>query len=86
MSAADIDQFTSILGSYGINAGTAGPARNANPLRNIFARMDFAPSVNTRLVLRHNYGRAEDDILARDQSLIRLTSNSHAFTSVKGTS
>ena len=86
VAAADIDRFTSILGGYGIDAGSAGPARNANPLRNIFARIDFAPSVNTRLVLRHNYGRAEDDILARDASLIRLTSNSHAFTSVKGSS
>ena len=46
--------------------------------------MDFAPSLNTRLVLRHNYGRAEDDVLTREASLIRLTSNSHAFTSVKG--
>jgi hypothetical protein len=80
----DVDRFTSILNGYGIDAGSAGPARNANPLRNIFARVDFAPSVNNRLVLRHNYGRAEDDILARDASLIRLTSNSHAFTSVKG--
>jgi hypothetical protein len=83
-ASADIDRFTSLLGGYGIDAGSAGPASNANPLRNIFARIDFAPSVNTRLVVRHNYGRAEDDVLARDASLIRLTSNSHAFTSVKG--
>ena len=83
-SSTDIDRFTTILGGYGIDAGSAGPARNANPLRNIFARFDVAPSVNTRLVVRHNYGRAEDDILARDASLIRLTSNAHAFTSVKG--
>ena len=81
---ADIDRFSALLAGYGIDAGSAGPARNANPLRNIFARVDIAPSVNTRLVLRHNYGRAEDDVLARDQSLIRLTSNSHSFTSVKG--
>jgi hypothetical protein len=84
VAEGDVDRFTSILNGYGIDAGSAGPARNANPLRNIFARVDFAPSVNNRLVLRHNYGRAEDDILARDASLIRLTSNSHAFTSVKG--
>ena len=83
-ASADVDRFTSLLGGYGIAAGSAGPASNANPLRNIFARIDFAPSVNTRLVVRHNYGRAEDDVLARDASLIRLTSNSHAFTSVKG--
>ncbi|HUQ83957.1 MAG TPA: carboxypeptidase regulatory-like domain-containing protein [Gemmatimonadaceae bacterium] len=83
-AGADIGRFQSVLGAYGIDAGSAGPARNANPLRNIFARLDVSPSVNNRLVLRHNYGRAEDDVLARDQSLIRLTSNSHAFTSVKG--
>jgi hypothetical protein len=85
-ASADIDRFSTILDGYGIAAGSAGPARNANPLRNIFVRLDFAPSVNNRLVLRHNYGRAEDDVLARDQSLIRLTSNSHAFTSVKESS
>jgi hypothetical protein len=84
VASGDVDRFTSLLGGYGIAAGSAGPARNANPLRNIFARIDVAPSVNTRLVVRHNYGRAEDDVLTRDASLIRLTSNSHAFTSVKG--
>ena len=83
VSSAEIDRFTTLLGGYGIDAGSAGPARNANPLRNIFARLDVAPSVNSRLVLRYNYGRAEDDVLARDPTLIRLTSNAHAFTSVK---
>jgi hypothetical protein len=83
-ASSDIDRFRSLLDGYGIQAGSAGPANNANPLRNIFARLDLAPSVNNRLVLRHNYGRAEDDVLARDPTLIRLTSNAHAFTSVKG--
>jgi len=83
VSSAEIDRFRTLLGGYGIDAGSAGPARNANPLRNIFARFDIAPSVNNRLVLRYNYGRAEDDVLARDPTLIRLTSNAHAFTSVK---
>ena len=84
VATTDIDRFTALLSGYGIEAGSAGPGRNANPLRNIFARLDMAPGINNRLVLRHNYGRAEDDVLARDLSLIRLTSNSHAFTSVKG--
>ncbi|HEX6048229.1 MAG TPA: carboxypeptidase regulatory-like domain-containing protein, partial [Gemmatimonadaceae bacterium] len=83
-TADEIDGFRTALAGFGIDAGSAGPARNANPLRNIFARLDVAPSVNTRLVLRHNYGRAEDDVLERDPTLIRLTSNAHAFTSVKG--
>lgn len=83
-ASADIDRFRSLLGGYGINAGSAGPARNANPLQNIFARVDIAPSVNNRLVLRHNFGRADDDVLARDPTLIRLTSNAHEFSSVKG--
>jgi hypothetical protein len=83
-SSADIDRFRSLLGGYGIDAGSAGPVSNANPLRNIFARLDFAPSINNRLVLRHNYGRAEDEVLERDPTLIRLTSNGHEFTSVKG--
>ena len=84
-ATADVDRFRTLLGGYGISAGSAGPARNSNPLRNIFARVDIAPSVNNRLVLRHNYGRAEDDVLQRDPTLIRLTSNAHEFTSVKGT-
>jgi hypothetical protein len=83
-SSADIERFQALLAGYGIDAGSAGPARNANPLRNIFARLDVAPTVNNRLVLRYNYGRAEDDVLARDPTLLRLTSNAHAFTSVKG--
>jgi hypothetical protein len=83
VSSAEIDRFSTLLAGYGIDAGSAGPAQNANPLRNIFGRLDIAPSVNNRLVLRYNYGRAEDDVLDRDPTLIRLTSNSHSFTSVK---
>jgi hypothetical protein len=82
-TSADIDRFRTLLSGYGIDAGSAGPKSNANPLRNIFARVDIAPSVNNRLVLRHNYGRAEDDVLQRDATLIRLTSNAHEFTSSK---
>jgi hypothetical protein len=83
VSSAEIDRFHTLLAGYGIDAGSAGPAQNANPLRNIFGRLDIAPSINNRLVLRYNYGRAEDDVLERDPTLIRLTSNSHSFTSVK---
>jgi hypothetical protein len=85
-SGEEVDRFQTALSAFGIDGGSAGPARNANPLRNIFARLDVAPSINTRLVLRHNYGRAEDDVLERDPTLIRLTSNAHAFRSVKGSS
>jgi hypothetical protein len=84
VSTADVDRFRTLLAGYGIDAGSAGPARNSNPLQNIFTRVDVAPSVNNRLVLRYNYGHAEDEVLARDPTLIRLTSNAHAFTSVKG--
>ena len=84
VATADIDRFRTLLGGYGIDAGSAGPARNSNPLQNIFTRVDIAPSVNNRLVLRYNYGHAEDEVLARDPTLIRLTSNAHAFTSLKG--
>jgi hypothetical protein len=84
IATADVDRFRTLLSGYGIDAGSAGPARNSNPLQNIFARVDVAPSVNNRLVLRYNYGHAEDEVLARDPTLIRLTSNAHEFTSQKG--
>jgi len=83
-SPADIERFQTVLAGYGIDAGSAGPAQNANPLRNIFGRLDIAPSINNRLVLRYNYGRAEDDVLTRDPTLLRLTSNAHSFRSTKG--
>lgn len=84
VASSVVDRFRSLVSGYGFDAGSAGPARNANPLSNIFVRFDILPGINNRLVLRHNYGHAEDDVLARDPTLIRLTSNRHAFTSVKG--
>ena len=67
ISAADIDRFTRLLQAYGLEAGSPGPVSNGNPLANLFARLDVAiPAWNGRLVLRHSYGRADQDQFSRD--------------------
>jgi hypothetical protein len=53
-------RFESILGQLGLGGGTAGPVTAGNPLSNIFVRVDVAlPGINSRLVLRENYGRTD---------------------------
>ncbi len=67
VSIADIDRFTRVLQAYGLEAGSAGPVSNGNPLANLFARLDVAiPRWNGRLVVRHSYGRADEDQFSRD--------------------
>jgi outer membrane receptor protein involved in Fe transport len=84
VAQADVERFISILNRYGLSAGTAGPVSNQNPLSNIFGRVDVANLPwNSRLVLRYNYGRAEDDIFSRSVATFPLTSNAYFFESVK---
>lgn len=84
VTPAQINEFIDILNSYGITPGTAEQVNNENPLTNAFGRLDLQlPELRSRMVLRHNYGRAEDDIFSRTSSLFRLGSNGYFFESTK---
>ena len=84
VTQAQVDEFRQILAGYGIEAGDEGQVNNDNPLRNVFGRLDLQlPEINSRMVLRHNYGRAEDDNFFRTSSLYSLTSNAYFFESTK---
>jgi len=82
ISAAQLDSFTTILKGYGIEPGSAGQVNNTNPLGNFFGRLDLQlPELNSRMVLRHNYVRAEDDNFSRSSSVFSLSSNGYFFES-----
>ncbi|MEJ7811237.1 MAG: TonB-dependent receptor [Gemmatimonadaceae bacterium] len=88
VAEASVTQFTQLLGGYNLPAGSSGAIENENPLQNMFARLDFALPWNSRLVLRHNYGYATDDVFSRDAAgttnpVFRLSSNGYFFQSTK---
>jgi hypothetical protein len=84
VSQADADRFENILrDQYGIEPGGAGAVINENPLSNIFGRLDVQLSDQHRLVLRHNYGHAEDDNFFRDDDEFNFTSAGYFFKSDK---
>jgi hypothetical protein len=80
-------RFVSLLGRDNLPTGSAGPVTNENPLRNVFGRVDIQLPWNTSLVLRHNYGRAEDDVFSRGSAGTNidfpLSSNAYFFESTK---
>ncbi len=81
-----VNRFTTLLARDNIPAGSAGPITNENPLTNVFGRIDFQLPWNTSLVLRHNYGRAEDDVFSRGSTSpydFPLSSNGYFFESSK---
>lgn len=81
-----VTRFTSLLERDNIAAGSAGPITNENPLTNIFGRIDVQLPWNTSMVLRHNYGRAEDDVFSRGSTSpydFPLSSNGYFFESSK---
>jgi hypothetical protein len=83
-SEADINRFSQLLEGYGINPGIASAVNNTNPLTNLFARIDIQlPKWNSRLVLRDNYGRAEDQVFSRSAGTFSYSSNAYNFTSEK---
>ena len=93
-SAAPIDsatlvRVTNILDTlYGVQPGTASFVENENPLTNFFGRLDFQLPWSSRLVVRHNYGAADNDVFSRDLAgtnnpLYRLTSNGYVNFSRK---
>lgn len=82
----EIDAFNAALAGYGLPGSTGGSRVNENPLGNLFARLDFQGlPMNSTLVLRHNYGKAEDDNFSRSftSSTFPLLNNGYAFTSTK---
>ncbi|GJG85540.1 hypothetical protein tb265_07210 [Gemmatimonadetes bacterium T265] len=83
---SDVTRFTQLLKTYGINAGSAGAVTNNNPLAGLFSRLDFnLPGLASRLVVRNNYQRGDNDVFARSTALanptIALSSNSYTFRS-----
>lgn len=84
LTSSVVDAFRTALAKYGFaDLGSAGLVNNTNPLTNIFGRLDFNLPGNTQLVLRHNYGKAQDDNFSRSPFSFRLGNNGYAFTSNK---
>ena len=85
LTQQQVDSFTTAVGNIpGLNnTGNFGRVTNNNPLTNIFARVDVNLPFNTQLVLRHNYGHAEDDVFSRSTGSFKLSNNAYYFNSVK---
>lgn len=84
---ADIDRFNAIASSYGLPTSSGAARTNENPLTNLFVRFDIQGlPFNSSLVLRHNYGKAEDDNFSRSftGTTFPLLTNGYAFKSDKG--
>lgn len=83
---AEIDSYNTVLSGLGLPTSSGGSRLNENPLQNIFLRFDIhGLPLNSSLVLRHNYGSAEDDNFSRSftGSNFALLNNGYAFTSKK---
>jgi hypothetical protein len=63
INAADAERFASLLQAKGASAGSFGPFTQQNPNRNLFARVDAQINDRHLLTLRHNFVRAENDIV-----------------------
>lgn len=88
-TVADLDRFNAISTQWGLPTSTGGARMNENPLTNVFARLDIQGlPFNSSLVLRHNYGKAQDDVFSRSftGSTFPLLNNAYSFKSDKGAS
>ncbi|MGK2936048.1 MAG: TonB-dependent receptor [Gemmatimonadaceae bacterium] len=85
VTQAQADAFISALQGYqGLNtSGHFGLVNVENPLTNVFARVDVNLPWNSQLVLRHNYGTAQDDNFFRSNSSFRFSDNAYFFESKK---
>jgi hypothetical protein len=83
VSQADADRFRQALSDLGVNPGSYGAFTVENPNRNVFARVDYNINNNHRLMLRHNWVRAEDDVVVNrgGGSSYSLDSNFYFFES-----
>jgi hypothetical protein len=95
VTQAQVDQFNSVLSPYNIAGGNGSQLNRPNPLTNLFARVDLNFLPNTRVVIRHNYAGADNNVFggggSRDpitatQPIFALSSNAYAFTSQKNSS
>jgi hypothetical protein len=57
---------TTMQQNYGFDVGSTGPVDNDNPLKNLFARLDFQISPAHRFVLRQIINRSEDGSFSRN--------------------
>ena len=78
-----LDSVNTVLGNYSLPQGGGGLVNNENPLQNVFGRLDFNLPANNQLVVRHNYGYAQDDNFSRSATSFRLTNNAYKFQSTK---
>jgi hypothetical protein len=84
INQAAIDAFNTELAKYGIQGGVGAIIPQANPLTNIFARLDVNLPYSSRFKLSHNYSDGFRTNFSRSVSGdFRLTSNSYEFTSKK---
>jgi outer membrane receptor protein involved in Fe transport len=81
-----LDSVNALIQGYNLPVGGGGLATNENPLQNIFGRLDFNLPANNQLVVRHNYGYAQDDNFSRSPASFRLTNNLYKFKSTKNAS
>lgn len=83
VSVADAQRFISILNSkYGYDAGTYHEITNNIDSDNLFARIDWNINAKNRLTLRHNYVKANRDILRRNStSNFQFGNNGYFFGS-----
>lgn len=84
IAQSSIDQLQQILGSkYNFSdIGNGGRVDKENPLTNVFARVDANLPFSTRLVLRHNYAKADNAVFSRSLAVasapnFNLTSNGY---------
>ncbi|MEP6762967.1 MAG: carboxypeptidase regulatory-like domain-containing protein [Gemmatimonadaceae bacterium] len=87
VTQAQVDQLAQTLSSkYGItDIGGGDRVQKENPLKNLFVRVDANLPWNTRMVLRHNFAKADNQVFSRDLPtsstlLYRLTSNSYLLS------
>lgn len=92
VSQTQVDAFNAALSPLGIAGGSGAQINRPNPLTNIFARVDLNFLPKTRVVVRHNYGVADNnvfggggsrDAITANQPSFALTSNAFAFASEK---
>lgn len=63
LSEADAQAIAARLSALGVDPGGFGEFTVENPNRNYFGRVDAGLSENHTLTVRHNYARAEDDVV-----------------------